>query len=122
MLEVTLDKERGLLHLAPHGPLSEEDFARAAQVADPFIERNGKLKGIVVDAPAFPGWDSFGALAAHIRFVRDHHRNISRVALVSDSHLGSIAETLGSHFVSAEVRHFPAGEVEAAAMWASEGK
>ncbi|WP_264055709.1 STAS/SEC14 domain-containing protein [Mycobacterium heidelbergense] len=37
--------------------------------------------------------------------------------MVTDSHLGDVAERLGSHFVSAEIRHFPAGQVEQARQW-----
>ena len=34
-----------------------------------------------------------------------------KVAVVTDSHLGDVAERLASHFVSAEIRHFPAGQI-----------
>lgn len=60
---------------------------------------------------------SLGAVAAHFRFVRDHHRRITKVALVTDAALGNIAERLASHFVSATIRHFPAGQLEAAEQW-----
>ncbi|MCI4673482.1 STAS/SEC14 domain-containing protein [Mycolicibacterium litorale] len=51
------------------------------------------------------------------RFVRDHEKHIKKVAVVTDSHLADVAEHLGSHFVSAQIRHFPAGEVEQARQW-----
>jgi hypothetical protein len=57
----------------------------------------------------------------HLRFVRDHHKRIERIAAVTDSHLGDFAERLASHFVSAEIKHFPAGQVEAARQWISTG-
>ncbi|MND00808.1 hypothetical protein D3C83_195480 [compost metagenome] len=56
-------------------------------------------------------------MAAHFRFVRDHHKRIRKVGLVTDSALGDVAERLASHFVAAEIRHFPAGKLEAAKMW-----
>jgi hypothetical protein len=56
-------------------------------------------------------------MAAHFRFVRDHHRHIRKVAVVTDSSIGSVAENLASHFVSAEIKHFSAGEAEAAKQW-----
>jgi hypothetical protein len=49
--------------------------------------------------------------------VRDHHRRVRKVAVVTDSPIGSVAEHLASHFVSAEIKHFPAGESEAAKQW-----
>jgi len=72
---------------------------------------------VIVDAPGFPGWDSFGAMAAHFRFVRDHHRRIRKIAIVTDAHLGDVAEKLGSHFISATVKHFPAGHAAEAERW-----
>jgi len=56
-------------------------------------------------------------MTAHLRFVRDHHRQIRRIGVVTDSPLGKVAEQLASHFVSAEIRHFPAGAREAATRW-----
>jgi len=55
------------------------------------------------------------------RFVRDHHKRIKRIAVVTDSHLGDVAEHLTSHFVKAEIRHFPAGQIEAARQWIMNG-
>jgi hypothetical protein len=49
--------------------------------------------------------------------VRDHHRHIRRIGLVTDSAMGDVAPRLASHFVSAEIRHFPAGSLEAAKQW-----
>ena len=51
------------------------------------------------------------------RVVREHEKHIKKIALVTDSHLGDVAEHLTSHFVSAQIRHFPAGEVEQARQW-----
>jgi SpoIIAA-like len=81
------------------------------------IEESGGLAGLIIQAPAFPGWESFGALAAHIRFVRDHHKQITRIGLVTDSAIGNVAEHLASHFVASEIKHFAASELEAARQW-----
>ena len=53
-------------------------------------------------------------MIAHLRFVRDHHRHIKKIALVTDSAVGDVAEHLVSHFVSAEIRHFPANALDTA--------
>jgi hypothetical protein len=52
-----------------------------------------------------------------MRFVKDHHKHIRKIALVTDSSLGNIAEHLISHFVSAEIKQFPASAVESAKEW-----
>jgi hypothetical protein len=117
MIEHDLDKTHSILHVRPRSALQEADFAELAKTVDPYIEATGHLAGLIVEVPAFPGWDSVGAMAAHFRFVRDHHRRIRKVAVVTDSPMGDVAERLASHFVSAEIRHFPAGGLETARRW-----
>ncbi|HYO05282.1 MAG TPA: STAS/SEC14 domain-containing protein [Mycobacterium sp.] len=121
MIDVNLDTERSILHVRPESSLEEGDFVKLAQVVDPHIETVGGLAGVIIDAPKFPGWDSFGAMVTHFRFVRDHQKDIKKVAVVTDSHLGDVAEYLAIHFVSAEIRHFPAGQTEAAQQWITAG-
>jgi stage II sporulation SpoAA-like protein len=117
MLEHRLDALQSILYLEPKDALSEADFAELARTVDPYLESHGALAGIVIEAAGFPGWESLGAMAAHFRFVRDHHRKIRKIAVVTDAMLGDVAEKLGSHFVSAKIRHFAAGQLDAAQRW-----
>ncbi len=117
MIEYDLDTTDSILYLRPKDAITVDDFAKITSVVDPHIEASGDLAGIVIDAPTFPGWAGFEGLAAHFRFVRDHHRHVRKVAVVTDSSLGSLAEHLASHFVSAEIKHFPSGETKAAKQW-----
>ncbi len=117
MIDCQLDKAHSILRVRPESSLNKSDFAELAKVADPEIEAGGALAGLIIDAPHFPGWDSFGALVTHIRFVRDHHKHVKKIAVVTDSHLGDFAEHLASHFIAADIRHFPAGQIEQARHW-----
>jgi len=117
MIEHTLDTEHSILYLRPKSALEQDDFVQLAKTVDPYIEKSGDLAGLIIEAPKFPGWDSLGAMAAHIRFVRDHHKRIKKVGLVTDSAMGNVAQSLASHFVSAEIRHFSSSELEAAKQW-----
>jgi hypothetical protein len=117
MIEHTLDTARSILYVRPQSSLEKDDFVQIARTVDPFIEETGDLLGLIILAPAFSGWDSFGAIVAHFRFVRDHHKHIRKVGLVTDSVLGNVAEHLASHFVSAEIKHFPGKELKAAEQW-----
>jgi hypothetical protein len=121
MIEHNLDTADSILYLRPKSALSADDFAKLASTVDPHIEASGDLAGIVIETPSFPGWEGLGAMAAHLRFVRDHHRRVRRVAVVTDSALGKVAEQLASHFVSAEIKRFPSGETEAAKQWILSG-
>jgi hypothetical protein len=114
MLEHELRRDEGILIIRPRGPLQAADFTSLAAIVDPYIEAHGGLRGIIIEASSFPGWDSFAALISHIRFVRDHHRLIGKIAAVSDSAVLSIAPQLARHFVKAEVRHFSVTDRQAA--------
>lgn len=121
MIDIDLDATTSVVVVRPSGHFEKSDFGQLAEVVDPQIEATGDLAGVIIDAPTFPGWDGLGALVSHIRFVRDHQKHVKKIALVTGSPLGDVAEHLGAHFVSAEIRHFPAGEVDAAQAWISEG-
>jgi hypothetical protein len=121
MLDCNLDKENAIVVVRPESALDKNDFVELGRVVDPQIEANGDLAGLIIDAPRFPGWDSFGALVTHIRFVHDHHKLVKKIAVVTDSHLGDFAAHLAAHFVSAEIRQFPAGDVEQARRWITDG-
>jgi SpoIIAA-like len=107
-------RDDGILILKPQRVLRDEDFAALAAAVDPLIERHGRLEGLLVGAPSFPGWQDFAGLISHLRFVRDHHRRIRRIAVVSDSAVLAVAPKLASHFVNAEVRTFAAADRAAA--------
>lgn len=120
MLSVTMDAEHQIAILEPSGQLTEQDFETAARTVDPWIEKYGHLNGILIHIENFPGWDSFAALCAHLRFVRQHHQKVTRVALVTDAYVGKLIESLASHFVRAEISVFPYQDIDQAKRWLSE--
>jgi len=117
MLSVTIDERNGIAVLAPAGALSKRDFENATAIVDPYIEKAGGLNGVIIHTETFPGWDSFAALVAHLEFVKEHHKRVSRVALVTDSPIGSFAQAIANHFVVAEIRRFPFREMAQATAW-----
>jgi len=117
MLSVEIDEANDIAILEPDGPLSKDDFVHAARIIDPYIEDNAQLKGLVIHTESFPGWESFAALCSHLKFVKEHHEKISRVALSTNSALGNFAESIASHFVNAEVKLYSYQELNAAKDW-----
>jgi hypothetical protein len=117
MLSVIIDEENGIAILEPDGPLSKNDFESAAKIIDPYIEETDQLNGLIIHTKSFPGWDSFAALVSHLRFVKEHHKKISRVAFSTDSKIGSFAEAVAVHFVNAEIKIFSYLELEQAKLW-----
>ena len=117
MLTVSIDEIDGIVILEPDGELSKTDFISASKTIDPYIEKSGKLNGIIIHVKSFPGWDSFSALLTHLSFVKDHHKKVAHVAFVTDSPLGKLAENVANHFISAQIKSYPFSEIKTAREW-----
>jgi hypothetical protein len=98
MIDYNLDAAHSILYMRPKSALAAEDFVKIAEAVDPHIEATGGLAGVIIEVPEFTGWES-------------------KVAVVTDSTLVKLIESLASHFVAAEVRQFPWGETEVANQW-----
>jgi hypothetical protein len=122
MVDYELLREEGILIIRPQDSLEAGDFQRIAAEIDPYIAANGKLHGLLIDAPSFPGWKDFAGLMAHLKFVREHHRKIERIAAVSDSGFLAIAPKIASHFVQAEIAHFAQSNRDKALVWLRGGR
>jgi 6-phosphogluconolactonase len=107
----------GVVIVTPVSPLEKADFVKLAQAVDPLIESHGHLHGLMIYVEDFPGWEDFGAMISHLKFIKNHHCYIHRVAAVTDSGFLSILPLVASHFVSAEVRHFDYKDKEEALAW-----
>jgi hypothetical protein len=117
MIDYTLNQNTAILHIHPKGPLSTADFEQLTAEVDPYIEQSGGLAGLIIETEKFPGWEDLNAALQHFRFVRDHHRKIKKVAIVTDSLAGEFAENIVSHFVAAKIQHFNANQLALAEDW-----
>jgi hypothetical protein len=117
MLQVKLDKDAGIVTVTPSAPLNEEDFTLLTGEMDPYIETEGKLNGLIIQIESFPGWEDFAGLLSHLKFVREHHTKIKKVAAVSDGKIVSIMPKIVDHFVNAKVKYFPYESLDEAISW-----
>ena len=121
MIHSELNKDAGVAIIRPEqfSGLSEADFKELTKLVDNYLKSHDTLHGLIIAAEEFPGWEDLFAFVSHIRFVRDHHRVINKVALVSNSPLLSVAPILIKHFVNAKVRGFSFSDMEKAKSWAA---
>ena len=117
MLDYSIMKPEGVLVIKPHAALSKEDFGGISAAVDSYLSDHPKLHGVLIHSRRFPGWENFEGFSAHVHFVREHHKKVERVALVTDSNIAGIAESLGKHFTSAEVKHFSFRDDVKALAW-----
>ena len=120
MLRINEDSARNCLLLEPSGALSRKDLDALTERFDAYVNARDRIPNLVVRAVSFPTWTDFAALLRHLRFIREHHRMVRKVALVSDARALDVAPRLASRFVSAEIRHFPAADLDAALAWVAE--
>ena len=121
MISFALDRATGVLTVRPGGKLEAHDFQLLSQTVDPFIEEKGKLTGLIIVTETFPGWKDFRGMIEHIKFVRSHHREIAKVALVTDTKIADAAELIGNHFIKASIKHFAFADFELAKKWVVQG-
>ena len=117
MIQYELNREDGILMVTPLGHLEAGDFVKLVREVDPFIDEKGKLNGLMIFTKSFPGWENFAAFLSHMKFVKDHHQKIRKIAAVTGGGFIAIMPQVASHFVQAEVRHFDYAEKDAALNW-----
>ena len=117
MLDFAMLEPGGILQVTPSGALTAEDFTDLSGFADAYLEKHDSLAGLLIEAKSFPGWDSFAAFVAHVRFIHDHQRRIQRIAVVTDSPIAHLAELLADPFVAADIRGFAFAQRHAALSW-----
>ncbi len=121
MLNITINEDDGIAVLEPAGRLSKNDFSSVTEIIDHYIEKAEKLNGLIIHVESFPHWDSFSALLTHLKFIKDHHKVVTHVALATDSSIGAFAEHVASHFVFAEIKGFHFNELDKAIEWIKNG-
>ena len=117
MLQIKLDKDAGIVTVTPSTPLNENDFSLLTGELDPYIEKEGKLNGLIIQIESFPGWEYFAGLLSHLKFVHEHHKKIKKVAAVTDGKIVSIMPRIVDHFVNAKVKYFPYESLDEAISW-----
>ena len=118
-VNITLDADTGILILEPDAaaPLSEDDFEAVGKVARNHLENHERLHGIMIRSRRFPGWLSIGALFAHLKFVHSVHDKIGKVALVTNSPMGTFADRVLDPLMLARIRRFDYDQDDEAMAW-----
>jgi hypothetical protein len=117
MLHHEIDTENGILTLTPSGELSAMDFKQLTDAIDEYNSEHEPLQALMILTEHFPGWDSFGALFQHLKFIRQTRDQVKKVAAVTDSGFLTVIPHIVDHLIKADVRHFAYGDKEQALEW-----
>lgn len=118
MISIEQHPDDGIFVVSPDGPISSSDIAELNRQVSDYINANDRVPNLVLRAEHFPAWKDFDAVSDHIRFVRDHHKLVRKVAIVTDSRLVWLVRPLIDSFTGAKIRRFTAGDYEKAYSWA----
>jgi len=110
---------KGVLLVIPEGPLTCKDIDSLKSKLNALRAR-ALRPSIVIHTRAFPGWKSTRAFFEQVRFIRDHHREIAKVAIASSSSFFRIARPILAPLVSPEIRLFVYEALADAVAWAEE--
>lgn len=117
MLRITDDRARGSLVLEPTGSLNRGDLDRLSAAFDVVVATTGRAPNLLIHAPRFPAWADFHTLLQHLRFIRQRHRAVARVALVSDARALDVASFVARRLLATRIRVFGNKDLEAARAW-----
>lgn len=97
--------------------MTAEDFVQLSSMMDSYLKDHEKLKGFVIETLSFPGWKNIDAFIAHVKFIKNHHAKIQKIAIVTNSKFAVIGKNTIGLLVKPEIKQFPYGQVELAKQW-----
>jgi hypothetical protein len=117
-IDIKLDTDAGILVLEPADKaLSEDDFEAVGKTIASYLADHDRLRGILLQSRKFPGWQNVGALFAHLKFVSSVHDKIGKIALVTNSPMGTFADHVLDPLMLAKVRKFDYDQRDEAMRW-----
>ncbi len=122
MVKIEFSESRHVAIVTPERDLTVDDIQTISKTIDAHINTHDIVPNLVLCATHLPHWDSFSAMKQHFKLVRDHHKLIRKVAVVSDDFAMKALPYLMDHFVKAKVRHFSGSRMQAAIDWAESGE
>lgn len=115
MLEINHDNSN-TIEIKVDSVLKMADFDKITPLVDELINKHGKIN-VFINSPNFSGWENFAAAKADFNFVRKHHQNVNRLALIVGPLWKHIIVTIGRIFLHPEIRTFKNDEVNKAREW-----
>jgi hypothetical protein len=100
------------------GPITTEDFEALDLTLDHLLGTSS-LEGVVVHVKNGPSWQNLGSFLRHVGFVREHHRQLKRLALVAEGKLAVFMPAIARQLLAAEVHGFSHRDLEVAVQWAA---
>lgn len=118
MISTEFSESKKLLIITPENELNTKNILALSKIINDHINQTDHIPNLLLYLSQIPHWDGFDALKTHFKLVKEHHKLIKKVAVVSDSVVLKILPYFMDHFVAAKVRRFPENKLEDAKAWA----
>lgn len=105
-----------LVEIHPKGPLTTEDIKLIENKVNPLIETFGSLQ-LLIFAESFKGWKNFQGFKAHLCFVKNHHQEVTKIAMITDRLWQKCLMRIVKFFLHPSIREFSAHDLEGAKKW-----
>lgn len=118
MLNIDIDQDANVFVMSLGHELGFSDVEKLKNKLDQYINETDRVPNLVFKVLKRPHWENFKTLKEHLRLVRDHHKLVKKVAVVSDGLMLNFLPGIIDHFVGAKVRHFSNDDLREAMDWA----
>ncbi|MBN1554494.1 MAG: STAS/SEC14 domain-containing protein [Phycisphaerae bacterium] len=107
--------EKNIVKIKMSGKLTKEDYDTLVPESERAIERHGAIR-VLFEMKDFHGWE-WAAAWEDLKFDMRHHADIEKLAMVGENKWEKWMATLCKPFTKAQVRYFPAEEIDQAEEW-----
>lgn len=114
-----MNRKQGIVTIEPKGEIESHQLEDLAKDVDDYLKTHHALRGVLIEVGQFPGWQNLGALVQHLRFIKDHHQRVAKVAIISDALANSPLPLAADLVLATEVRAFRSWERRLAREWLS---
>jgi hypothetical protein len=105
------------LRIALSEKLTKADFHCLAQQVEPMITQCGQIR-LLIDLSGFNGWESYAAFETRASFIKNHHRNVERIAVIAGHDWQHWVVDMARMFLYPEARAFDKSREDEAQRWA----
>lgn len=117
MIELLPQNDGNLVAIRFIGKVLHEDFENLTPVLDAQIASDGGSIRLLLDLSAFEGWEDLHAIWNHFILVKNHHKQVERIAIVGDENWERRLAEYVVRFAVAEVGYYTPDRIEAACEW-----
>lgn len=118
-MPIEMKQEEGWIYVRVAGTLVKQDYTQFEPEFQRLTSGDDHMR-LMVDMTELKGWEP-AAFWEEIKFDVQHMGRVKRLAVLGSKHWQHAMTSFADVFVSAEIKYFEAGELQAASAWLKQG-